>query len=253
MRRFLIAGNWKMHMVREDGLALVDEILAGAKPMADDLDFLIAPPYTLLSSVAERLGGSRIALGAQDLHWEASGAFTSGISAAMLRDVGCTSVLVGHSERRDHFGDTGEILARKLRAALGAGLAPIFCVGEHLEEREAGRTNTLLKRQCDEVLAGLSPGETSRVTLAYEPVWAIGTGKTATPEIAQETHVFLRGLIAAEFGEATAGELRILYGGSVKPENAADLLAQPDIDGALIGGACLKGASFLGIARAALG
>ena len=250
MRRYLIAGNWKMNMVREDGLALTDEILAGAAALAEELDFLVIPPYTLLCSVAEKLGGSRIALGGQDLHWEASGAYTSGISAAMLRNVGCTSVLVGHSERRDHFGDTGEILARKLRAALAAGLAPIYCVGEHLDVREGGRTNALLKQQCEEVLARLSAGEANRVTLAYEPVWAIGTGKTATPEIAQETHVFLRGLIAEAFGDATAGEMRILYGGSVKPENAAELLAQPDVDGALIGGACLKGESFLGIARA---
>lgn len=251
MRRALIAGNWKMHGLRSDGLALADALRAGLGSLADGRDLLVCPPYTLLAPLAERLSGSPIALGGQDLHWETRGAFTSGISGPMLRDAGCVYVLVGHSERRALFGDTGEVLARKLRAALGAGLRPVYCVGEQLDEREAGRTAEVLGRQFDEVLTGLTPGEMEPVTLAYEPVWAIGTGRTATPEMAQEAHAGLRERARSVFGAPTAASLRILYGGSVKGENAAAILGEPDVDGVLVGGASLKAEEFLAIAAAA--
>ncbi len=239
-----------MHLVRAEGMELVDAILEGSVGMPADRELLVIPSFTLLHTIAERIGKRALGLGAQDLHWEASGAYTSGVSAAMLRDAGCEWVLVGHSERRDHFGDSGEVLGRKLRAALAALLRPIYCVGEHLEEREQGRTHELLDRQFHDVLDGLAPAEMQRVVLAYEPVWAIGTGRTATPEIAQETHGFLRSLVASAYGQGVAAETRILYGGSVKPENASELLGQPDVDGALIGGASLMAESFLGIAQA---
>lgn len=250
MRKLLIAGNWKMHMLRAEGLQLVDGVLAGLSRVGGDRDLLVIPPYTLLVPVADRLVGSPLALGAQDLHEQASGAFTGAVSGPMLRDAGCRYVLVGHSERRDIFGDTGELLARKLRAALGAGLEPIYCVGEHLEERERGQTRAVLTRQVREVLIGLEPEQWARVTLAYEPVWAIGTGRTATPAMAQEAQAHLRAEIAAQAGKAVAEGLRILYGGSVKPDNASDLLGQPDVDGALVGGASLDAAGFLAIASA---
>ncbi len=250
MRRLLIAGNWKMHLVREEARALVAGILAGVSDVPADRDLLIVPPYTLLAPLADQLEGSRVALGGQDLHWEKAGAFTSAISGPMLRDVGCRYVLVGHSERREHFGDTGEVLARKLRAALAAGLEPIYCIGERLEQREGGETEAVLTRQLREVLDGLAEESFERVTLAYEPVWAIGTGRTATPEIAQAAHAHVRAEVARIGGRARADAIRILYGGSVKPDNAAALLSRPDIDGALVGGASLEAESFLGIATA---
>jgi triosephosphate isomerase len=250
MRRALIAGNWKMNLLRAEAALLVAEILAAAEEIAAKADLLLFPPYPLLSALAEQIGGAPVAIGAQDLHWEPGGAYTSGVSAAMIRDAGCSWVLVGHSERRDHFGDGGEILARKLRAALAGGLLPVYCVGEHLEEREAGKTETVLAEQFRDVLGGLEPDAFARVTLAYEPVWAIGTGRTATPQMAQEAHLFLRRLAEECFGAGRGRDLRILYGGSVKPENASQLLGQPDVDGALIGGASLKAESFLAIARA---
>lgn len=250
MRSVLIAGNWKMNLLREEAASLVGALLAGLATVPPERELLILPPYTLLIPVAARIGGTRLQLGGQDLHGEAGGAYTSGISGVMLRDAGCAYVLVGHSERRDHFGDTGEVLARKLRAALESGLRPIYCLGEHLAEREQGRTEEILRRQFAEALTGLAAEETDRVTLAYEPVWAIGTGRTATPVIAQEAHALLRSLIHAEFGARAAEGARILYGGSVKPENAGALFSQPDVDGALVGGASLDAGSFLGIARA---
>lgn len=251
MRRALIAGNWKMHLLRHEAEVLIGEILAGLARVPAERELLIIPPYTLLAALGPSVRGTRLALAAQDLHWEPAGAYTSGISGAMVRDAGCQYVLVGHSERRDQFGDTGVVLAKKLRAALECGLRPLFCVGEHLAEREAGRTEEVLERQFIEVLTGLSTEEMADVTLAYEPVWAIGTGRTATPEIAQAAHSQLRSMVAREFGSAAADGVRILYGGSVKPENAGLLLAQGDIDGALVGGASLKAESFLGIAAAA--
>ena len=246
----LIAGNWKMNLVRAEGVRLVEGILAGASRVPAERGLLVLPPYTLLAPVAEIVRGTRVGLGAQDTHWERSGAYTSGISAAMLRDAGCDWVSVGHSERRDHFGDRGEVLGRKLRAALAAGLRVIYCVGEHLEDREAGRTETVLATQFDEVLVSLTAEELARITLAYEPVWAIGTGRTASPETAQEVHAMLRARLARQWGAGPAAQVRILYGGSVTAENASSLLRQPDVNGVLVGGASLKVESFLGIATA---
>jgi triosephosphate isomerase len=246
----LIAGNWKMNLVREEGVRLVEGILAGAKRVPAERELLVLPPYTLLASIAGIVRGTRIGLGAQDLHWERSGAYTSGISAAMVRDAGCDWALVGHSERRDHFGDRGDVLQRKLRAALAADLRVIYCIGEHLEDREAGRTEAVLATQFDEVLVSLTAEEMARVTLAYEPVWAIGTGRTATPETAQEVHATLRARLVRHWGAEVAARVRILYGGSVTAENAASLLRQPDLNGVLVGGASLKVESFLGIASA---
>ncbi|MCK4412760.1 MAG: triose-phosphate isomerase [Candidatus Eisenbacteria sp.] len=250
MRPLLIAGNWKMHMLREEGQALVAGILAGAAQVPAERELLILPPFTLLVELGARVAGSRVDLGAQDLHWEESGAFTSGISGPMLRDAGCRYVLVGHSERREHFGDSGVVLWNKVRGALKAGLRPIYCLGENLDQREADRTADVLAAQFNEALPGLSREEMAQVTLAYEPVWAIGTGRTATPEIAQEAHRLLRRRLSEGFGEEVAARVRILYGGSVKSENAVGLLALPDIDGALVGGASLRVESFLGIATA---
>jgi triosephosphate isomerase (TIM) len=246
----LIAGNWKMNALRAEGVALARAIVAGTPRVPADRDLLVLPPYTLLAAIAEEVRGTRVRLGGQDLHPERAGAYTGGISGPMLRDAGCDFVLVGHSERRDHFGDRGPLLHRKLRAALAAGLRPIYCVGEHLPEREAGITAQVLEAQFDDVLAGLGAEEMARVTLAYEPVWAIGTGRTATPEIAQEAHALLRARIARGWDAVTAAGARILYGGSVTPENAAGLLGRPDVDGALVGGASLAAESFLAIACA---
>ncbi len=252
MRRLLIAGNWKMNLLASDAKTLVDTLVKDFAGIRESLDMLIFPPYTLLHPLAGELG-SGIEMGAQDLHYEPSGAYTSGISAEMILNTGCKYVLVGHSERRDHFGDSGELLARKLRSALAAGLKPVFCLGEQLSDRETNSTEDILRQQYQEVISTLTADEIRLVTLAYEPVWAIGTGKTATPLIAQDAHKFLRSLLIEQYDQALAGEIRILYGGSVKPDNAQELMSCPDIDGALVGGASLKADSFMGIATAALG
>jgi len=250
MRTPLIAGNWKMNLLRDEAFALVDGLRAGWSEVPPGREMLILPPYTLLAPLAARLQGGPLLLGGQDLHWETSGAYTSGISGPMLRDAGCTHVLVGHSERRQHFGDCGTVLWNKLRAALRADLAPVYCVGESLAEREAGRTEEVLTAQFHEALPGLSREQMLRTALAYEPVWAIGTGRTATPDIAQQVHAFLRARLVESFGAQTAAAVRILYGGSVKPDNAAALLERPDVDGVLVGGASLNAKGFLEIAGA---
>jgi triosephosphate isomerase (TIM) len=250
MRTSLIAGNWKMHMLRDEGCALAAQIVGGLTRIPASREVLIIPPYTLLAPLAAALRGTRVRLGAQDLHWEPSGAFTSGISGAMLRDAGCEYVLVGHSERRGHFGDRGLVLWKKLRAALDAGLQPIYCLGEELADREAGRTEAVLAAQFAEALEALPMASVARLTLAYEPVWAIGTGRTATSTTAQAAHASLRARLQSVYGEKAAATTRILYGGSVKPENAGELLREPDVDGLLIGGASLKAESFLSIAAA---
>jgi triosephosphate isomerase len=247
--RRVIAGNWKMYKTRPEARELIGAILSGAVSVDPSVELIVFPPYPALAAAAEQCRGTRVAVGAQNLHPEAEGAFTGEVSAAMLVECGATHVLVGHSERRAHFGEADALLARKARRALDAGLAPVFCLGETLAEREAGRTEEVIARQAEAGLAELRLEDLGRLLVAYEPVWAIGTGRTATAEQAREAHGFLRGRLRGRWGEAAAS-IPLLYGGSVKPENAADLLAQPEVGGLLVGGASLQAASFLGIARA---
>ncbi|HKC10900.1 MAG TPA: triose-phosphate isomerase [Vicinamibacteria bacterium] len=249
MRRPLIAGNWKMYKTVPEAVSLAREVAAGAGSAAGEVDVLVAPPFTALHAVKEALGGSAVALGAQDMHWESEGAFTGAVSPVMLRDAGCSHVILGHSERRQLFGETDESVARKAAAALAQALTPILCVGETLAERESGRTMEVVERQVERALRALSPDQVAGLVIAYEPVWAIGTGRTATPAQAQELHSFIRKRVATSHGEPAAGAARILYGGSVKPDNIRSLMAEPDIDGALVGGASLGTASFLKIVR----
>jgi triosephosphate isomerase len=243
-----IAGNWKMHKTMAEARALAREIRQGLAGNSRP-EVALAPPYTALAAVALEIDGSAIALAAQDTFWERQGAYTGAISPLMLQDAGCRYVIVGHSERRQHFGETNHTVNLKLKAVLAAGLRPILCVGETREEREAGRTMARVAEQLAQGLAGLTGVTGETLVLAYEPVWAIGTGLTATPQQAQEVHYYLRGQLPRLLG---AGEdIRILYGGSVTPENAAALLGEPDLDGALVGGASLKADSFLKIIAAA--
>jgi triosephosphate isomerase len=210
-------------------------------------DIVIVPPYTAIGAAVEGVKGSAIRVGAQNLYWEKDGAFTGEISGPMIADAGCAFVIIGHSERRQYFGETDETVSKKIKAALEAGLTPIVCVGETLEHREANQTKEVLRCQCEGGFAALTPDEFSRILLAYEPVWAIGTGRTATPEIAAETHRHIRQLVAERFSAEEAMDVRILYGGSVKPDNIRGLMFQPDIDGALVGGASLDPKSFAAI------
>lgn len=244
MRRKLVAGNWKMN----GSLAANVQLLAGIKAEFADgtCDAAVCVPYPYLAQCQQLLDGTSIGLGAQDLSLHESGAYTGEVSAAMLLEFGCRYVIVGHSERRAYFGETDDVVARKTRRAIDSGLAPIVCVGETLAQREAGQTDVVVGGQIDAVLALLTVGDLGRIVVAYEPVWAIGTGKTATPDMAQEVHAMLRKRLQARSAEA-ASSIRILYGGSMKPDNAAELLAMPDIDGGLIGGAALKAADFLSI------
>ncbi|HXK09999.1 MAG TPA: triose-phosphate isomerase [Vicinamibacteria bacterium] len=243
MRRKLIAGNWKMFKTVSEAVALVEEIRKGAAGAPGDT--LVAPPYTSLVAAVAAAKGSPVAVAAQNMHFEKEGAFTGEVSAVMLKDVGVTHAILGHSERRQYFAETDEGVARKTKVALDNGLGPISCVGETLAEREAGRTMEVVGRQVDAILDAVSADEAKRVVIAYEPVWAIGTGKVATPEQAQEVHAFIRRRVAAKHGQAVADALRILYGGSVKPDNVKGLMALSDVDGALVGGASLKADSFL--------
>ena len=243
MRRKLIAGNWKMYKTVAEAVALVEAITKGASGAPGDT--LVAPPYTALGAAVAAAKGSPVAVAAQNMHSETEGAFTGEVSAGMLRDVGVTHVILGHSERRQYFAETDDGVARKTKVALDNGLAPIACVGETLAEREAGRTMEVVGRQLGAILDAVTADEAKRVVIAYEPVWAIGTGKVATPEQAQEVHAFIRSRIAARHGQPGADALRILYGGSVKPDNVKGLMALPDVDGALVGGASLKADSFL--------
>jgi len=251
MRTKLVAGNWKLNGSRDANQRLVAGILARADE-APAVDILLCPPYVYLPQVGAQIDGTAILLGAQNVSAEASGAFTGEVAAAMLRDIGCSHVIVGHSERRSLFGDTDERVAARFAAAHGQGLTPILCVGESLEERESGVTMAIIDRQLDAVLdtVGIEPFATG--IIAYEPVWAIGTGLTATPEQAQEMHAHIRSKFAASDAKI-AGGLRILYGGSVKGANASNLFAMNDIDGGLIGGASLDPDEFLAICRAAAG
>jgi triosephosphate isomerase len=231
----LIAGNWKMFKGRAETREFCTALRERESELPDGVQAVVCPPFVSLQTAVELLAGTEIGVAAQNVHWEAEGAFTGEISSSMLRELGVYGAIVGHSERRQHFGETDETVARRARAALEAGLAVIACVGETADEREAGETENVLRRQ----LAPLEPDD--NLVLAYEPVWAIGTGKTATPELAQDAHAFIKSLLDAP----------VLYGGSVKPENAAELLAQPAVDGALVGGASLEVDSFVGICRAA--
>ncbi len=250
-RKKFVCGNWKMHRTPSEARTLAREVRAAADPLADRVEVAIAPPFPALFAVAAELSGSRVGLGAQNLHWESQGAFTGEVSAPMLVDAGCRYVLCGHSERRQFFGDTDEWVQKKTRAALAAGLHPIVCVGETLPERESGRTLEVVGRQVRAALSGLTPAQVGALTVAYEPVWAIGTGKTATSAQAQEVHAALRAILR-ELAGGVADDVRILYGGSVKPENAAEILSQPDVDGALVGGASLKALDFAGIIQGAI-
>jgi triosephosphate isomerase (TIM) len=250
MRRKLIAGNWKMNTDRAAGVALAKGVAARAAEVPN-VDLLVCPPSVYLAPMAEALAGSKVALGAQNMYHEGNGAFTGEISAVMLLDVGAKYVILGHSERRHILGETDEAVNKKTLSALAWGLVPIVCVGELLAEREAGKTADVIRRQFEGSLATVTAAQIENLVIAYEPVWAIGTGKVATPEQAEEVHADLRSLLAKRYNDGSASRVRILYGGSVKPSNAGELLGQPNIDGALVGGASLKVDDFIGIAAGA--
>lgn len=239
----LIAGNWKMHKTVSESLDFVKQ-LKTMLPEGLNRDIVIAPPFTALRPVAEETKGTVIRTAAQNLHWEEKGAYTGEISAAMLADCGCEYVIIGHSERRALFGETDEVIHRKIRAALRAGLKPIVCIGETLAERESGKTFAIIERQLKEGLKNLSIGDIRQTVVAYEPVWAIGTGRTASPEQAQDAHAFIRRMLETSFDKTSAGERPILYGGSVHPGNIDSLMARPDVNGVLVGGASLEAESF---------
>jgi triosephosphate isomerase len=242
-RRPLLAGNWKMQGTRAEAEALLSALKSQVAD-ADDREVVVAPPFTALETAARTLAGSSIRLAAQNLHWEPQGAFTGEVSGSMLQELGCQYVIVGHSERRQYFGETDEIVARKVQAAQRDGLLPIVCVGETLEERERGETLTVITRQIRSGLQDQDAAALSAVVVAYEPIWAIGTGRTATPDQAQEVHAAMRTTLSELADSATADAVRLLYGGSVKPDNVDGLMAQTDIDGALVGGASLQADSF---------
>jgi triosephosphate isomerase (TIM) len=250
MRRPLIAGNWKMNLNRSESEALAGSLAEQSGSIAN-ADLLVCPPSVYLLPVAAAISGTSVALGAQNMYFEDAGAFTGEISAAMLRDVGADFVILGHSERRHILGETDDEVNRKAKKALSAGLAPIICVGETLQERESGQTAHVIRRQFSGSFAGLSAEQMQSTVVAYEPVWAIGTGRTATPQQAEEVHADLRKLIAEAYNTGVADSVPILYGGSVKPDNAGELLSQANVDGALVGGASLKADQFVAIARAA--
>jgi triosephosphate isomerase len=248
MRIPLIAGNWKMFKKTDDALQTVDDLLRLVDGV-EGVEVVVAPSFTLLKSVSQAVAGSRVSVAGQDCYWEDEGAFTGEVSPGMLVDAGCSHVIIGHSERRQYFGETDETVNRKLKSALRAGLAAMVCIGETLEEREAGDTFKVLERQVEGGLSGISISEMGNVVIAYEPVWAIGTGRTASDDQAQEAHAFIRGLVAKLFPSPVAENTRILYGGSVKPGNIAGLMSRPDIDGALVGGASLDAESFAAVIR----
>jgi triosephosphate isomerase len=250
MRRPFIAGNWKMNLDRASAVALAEGLAKEAEEV-DGVDLAVCPPSVYLDAVGRVVAGSKVSLGAQNVYHQPKGAFTGELSVAMLRDLGCEFVIIGHSERRHILGETDEAVNQKVHAALEAGLEPIVCVGELLAEREGGKTLEVIRSQLDGSLAGLSAEQMLRVVMAYEPVWAIGTGKVATPDQAEEVHLDLRKILQDRYNREVAESVRIQYGGSVKPENAADLLAQPNVDGALVGGASLKVDLFMGIVAGA--
>jgi triosephosphate isomerase (TIM) len=244
----LIAGNWKMHGARSEALAL-SASLARSVGQERGREIVLAPPFTALEVVGKEIAGSTIKLGAQNVHWEPKGAFTGEVSVSMLKEAGCVYVIVGHSERRQYFGETNETVNKRLVAALGAGLVPIVCVGETLAEREAEATDAVIARQVEDAVGTLRSEQLASCVIAYEPVWAIGTGRTATPGQAQEVHHAIRRQLTSLGSATTAERVRIIYGGSVKPDNIDSLMAEPDIDGALVGGASLDADSFTRIVK----
>ena len=251
MRKFLIAGNWKMNLNAAEGGDLVNDIVAIAGKQTT-VNVCVFPPYTGLEAAAKSVEGSNVQLGAQNMHPETSGAYTGEISAMMLRHLFCSHVILGHSERREYFEESDDFINQKVKTALESNLKPILCVGETLEQREAGQTSEVVKIQVQGGLAEIMASQADGLIIAYEPVWAIGTGETATPEIAQEVHAVIRQLLADKFTVEVANRIRILYGGSMKSENAKELLAQEDVDGGLIGGASLKATAFNSIIQSAI-
>jgi triosephosphate isomerase (TIM) len=250
MRTPLIAGNWKMNKTIGEALELVKALHYGLQyPEATKLEVVVAPPYTALNKVAEFLKDSFVGVSAQDLFWEESGAFTGQVSAPMLKDAGAEYAIIGHSERRQLFHETDETVNKKIKAALTHSFIPIVCMGETLQEREAGKVNEVISAQFSNGLKDLTLEDMAKIVIAYEPIWAIGTGKTASPEQAEEVHAMIREMLVKQFGQATADIVRVLYGGSVKPANTKELLSQPNIDGALVGGASLKPEDFIGIIK----
>ena len=247
MRKKIVAGNWKMNTLPAEGVELAENIRADRNQVCSCVNFIVCPPFTHLGGVIEALRGSDIEVGAQNCAAEDKGAYTGEVSAAMLAALGCRYVILGHSERRQYYGETSATLNKKMAQAFANGLQPIYCVGENLEEREADRHFDVVKTQIEEVIYNLTPAQFARTVIAYEPVWAIGTGKTATAEQAQEIHAFIRSLIVEKYGKEIADNCSILYGGSCKPSNAKELFANPDVDGGLIGGAALKVSDFKGI------
>lgn len=250
-RRKIVAGNWKMNKTVPEALGLVRELRGLVAPLGDTVEVVLAPPFVALQPLHVALEGAPLQLAAQNCHWESSGAFTGEVSAPMLAELGCAYVIVGHSERRQFFGETDELVNKRARAVRAAGMTPIICVGETLAEREANQTLEVVERQVRGALAGFDAKDVATFVMAYEPVWAIGTGRTATSAQAQEVHAAIRGLLGRLYDGETAGRVRIQYGGSVKPDNAAELLGQPDVDGALVGGASLKAGDFAAIVKAA--
>ena len=251
MRTKVVAGNWKMNNDLNRSINLIGELKKGLSEKNLNVKVIVCPPFTSLETASTLLKGNEIKLGAQNMYFEESGAFTGEVSPLMLKSVGCEYVILGHSERRTIFGETNQLINKKIKTAVKHGIKPIFCIGETLDERENGTTFKIIETQIREGLEGLNETDLSTLIIAYEPVWAIGTGRNATPEQAQEVHKFIRELIAKLYSEAFANNLVIQYGGSVKPENSKDLMSQPDIDGALVGGACLKADSFIKIIESA--
>ena len=247
-RKAMIAGNWKMYKTCAEAVDEAKALVDRVQPM-DDREMMIAPTYTALAQVSEVLKGSPVALGAQNLYWENEGAYTGEISAPMLISAGCSHAIIGHSERRQYFGETDDTVNKKIETAINHDLIPVFCIGESEHERDLNQTFSILDKQVTKGLNNLSSKDLGTLVIAYEPIWAIGTGKTATTEQAQETHQFIRSLIDKAFGSELAQSMRILYGGSVKPDNIDELMAMPDVDGALVGGASLKADSFSNIIK----
>jgi triosephosphate isomerase len=251
MRKKIIAGNWKMNKDIPATEVFINELKSKLQNEKISTDVIVCPPFTSLETASNLLKNSFIKLGAQNMYFEDEGAFTGEISAAMLKSVGCEFVILGHSERRTIFKENNELINKKIKKALQSGLKPIFCIGETLREREEGMTEVVVKTQIIEGMKGITSEELKNIIIAYEPVWAIGTGRNATPEQAEEVHLYIRNLISELFSKESSENLIIQYGGSVKPDNAKDLLTQPDVDGALVGGACLKSDSFISIIKSA--